>query len=240
MHVATVSRIVSRLVYYGYLNQAEKRGKYMLGTKFLEFSAVIEQTNILKRIAMPYLIKLYKLVDETVGIFEWDGKRLIFLDYVRSKYLPVSPNQYHPYFPLYCTAMGKIVLANMNTRNLQAYFRNNSLQPQTPYTITDSDELKKQILNIAHEGVAFDYEEDRLGIRNIAAGVKNADNRIIACVGLIGPTSRLTDERMPELAPYVKKCAAEISRKLIYEDRHRHTQMKEEPSAVEQLIEYYE
>lgn len=240
IHVATVSRIVSKLVYYGYLSQAEKRGKYMLGTKFLEFSAVIEQANIIKRIAMPYLIKLFKIADETVGVFEWDGKRLIFIDYVRSKYLPrnPSPDRSHEYFPLYCTAMGKIVLANMNNRELQAYFKNNELIPQTPNTITDSEELKKQLLEIAHEGVAFDNEEDRPGIRNIAAGIKNSEYKINACIGLIGPTSRISPERMVELAPYVKECADEISRKLIYQDRHKHIQMREGFSKIEGLVGY--
>ena len=58
LHIATVSRIVSKLADYGYLSQAETRGKYMLGTKFLEFSVIIEKSNIIRRIARPYLLKI--------------------------------------------------------------------------------------------------------------------------------------------------------------------------------------
>ena len=69
---------------------------------------------------------------------------------------------------------------------------------------------------MAKEGVAYDDEDQFLGIRNVAAGIRNADGKVIAAVGVIGPSVRMTRARMREIAPQVKLCATEISRALGY------------------------
>lgn len=219
LNIATVSRIVSVFVKLGYMNQLEKRGRYVLGTKFLNFSAIIKQRNKIRDIAMPHLIKLNKSVGESVTLLNWDGNKLVFIDEVYSRHpLRITPDP-STALPLYCTGVGKIVLADMTDTELEEYFHNADIQAYTPNTVTKLADLKACLKKIAREGVAYDDEELYLGVRCVGAGIRDAEDEIVACVGVSGPSVRLTRERMMEIAPDVKKCAMQISIDLGYQDR---------------------
>jgi len=214
LHIATVSRIVTKLVDHGYLSQAEKRGKYMLGTKFLEFSAIIEQTNMIRRIAMPYMIELYKSIDETVAIFKWDGTKIIFIDEIRIKDFPQLMGGSHAPFPVYCTAIGKAVLSGMSYHELDSFLNNTEIKAYTLNTITDIDEIKEHLGKVAREGIAYEDEEYQMGIRGLAASIRGSDGRTVGCVGVLGPITRLSLEKMEKIAPHLKECTRKISLKL--------------------------
>lgn len=219
LNKATVYHIVAVLVNRGYMGQVERRGKYVLGPKFLNYSAVIKQKNRIRDIAMPYLVRLNNVVEEAVGLFSWDGEKLIFVDEVHSKYpLRISPDP-TSVVPLHCTAVGKIALASKTPQELEDYLSKNDIKAITPNTITDINRLKKELMLAAKEGVAYDYEENYLGAKAIAAGVRDAEDRMVACIGILGPSFRLTPERLKEIAPDVKHCALQISTDLGYRDK---------------------
>jgi len=68
------------------------------------------------------------------------------------------------------------------------------------------------------EGVAFDDEEFYKGVRGVAAGVKDADGKLVGALSIVAPKVRLTHARMRGLTTDVKNCALEISRELGYKD----------------------
>lgn len=218
LNKATVSRIVSILVKRGYLRQVERRGKYVLSTKFLDFSTIIKQRNRIRDIAMPNLIRLNRLVEESVALFSLDRERAIFIEEVHSKYpVRITPD---PTFsvPLYCTAIGKILLASKTEQELEEYFRHTDMRAYTPKTITDLNDFKSHLMTIAKEGVAYDDEEITPGLGMVAVGIRDAEEKLVAGIGVMGPSQRLTRARMEEITPYVKHCAMEISIDLGYRD----------------------
>ncbi len=218
LNKATVSRIVSALVKRGYMHQVERRGKYVLGTKFLDFSAVIKQKNRIKDVAMPHLIKLNRLVEEAAALFSFDGERAIFVEEVHSKHpLKITPDPTSS-VPLYCTGVGKILLASKTAQELEKYFNNTDIRAFTPNTITEFNHLKSHLMTVAKEGVAYDDEEFSPGYRMVAAGIRDAGERLIGGIGVMGPAARLTPSKMKEIAPYVKYCAMEISMDLGYRE----------------------
>lgn len=216
LHKATVSRIVSALVKRGYMSQVERRGKYVLGEKFLNFSTVIKQKNQIKDMAMPHLIKLTQLIKESVALFSLDEEKAIFVEEVHSKYLLRLPSDAGPMPPLYCTGIGKILLASKVAPELEEYFQNTDIRAYTPNTITDLNVLKSQLRTIAKEGVAYDDEELYPGFRSVTVGIRDAEERLVAGIGVQGPSVRLTRARLKEIAPDVKHCAMEISIDLGY------------------------
>lgn len=216
LHIATVSRIVSKLVDYGYLSQAEKRGKYMLGAKFLEFASFIEKANLIKRISMPHLIELYKLIDETVGILKWNGEKLTFIHEIRTTRLPRISTNLQEGVPKYCSAAGKIILAGMTDYELGTFLSNKNMQAYTKESVIDFHEFKRHLGEIVQEGIAYDDEECWPGFRNVASRISNIQGRTIACINVLGPSDRMTWEKMREITPYIKECATEISKKLKY------------------------
>ncbi len=219
LNIATVNRIVSVFVELGYMNQVEKRGRYVLGTRFLNFSAIIKQRSRIRDVAMPHLIKLNKSVGESVALLNWDGNKLVFIDEIYSRHpLRIVPDP-SMILPLYCTGVGKIVLADMTGTELEEYFHNTDIQVHTPNTITKLEDLKACLKKVAREGVAYDDEERYLGVRSVGAGIRDAEDEIVACVGVSGLSVRLTREKMTEIAPDIKKCAMQISIDLGYQGR---------------------
>jgi len=219
LHKATVNRMVSVLVKRGYLTQQESRGKYALGTKFLNFSAAIKQKMKISNIARPYLIKLNELVKETAVLFSYDGERVVFIEEVHSAYpLRIIPEP-EKSAPHYCTAIGKLLLADKTDNELERYFAGADIQAYTPKTITDLKRLKRHLIRVLRDGVAYDEEEWHLGVMSVAAGIRNEEERLIGCVAVLGPSVRLTREKLVELTPHLRQCAMKISLDFGYKDR---------------------
>ncbi len=216
LNKSTVSRITSTLVQRGYLVQKEKRGKYSLGMKFLDFSGIIKSRIKIRDVAIPHLIKLSQQVNESVLLALWDGEATVLSETIHANYpLRVVPDE-GTRVPLHSTGVGKIILANMTEEEFERYFKNRTLERYTPNTITDLNDLKKHIMLVKQEGLSFDDEEYFPGVRNVSAAIKNSDRKAIAAFGVIGPSVRLTRARISEIAPAVKNCALEISRELGY------------------------
>jgi len=218
---ATATRIVSLLVKNKYLSQMEKRGKYTPGPKLRYINELLNKNNNIHEIAMPHLARLNRAVDESVNLFNWDGKRYYCIGDVPSNYplriIPPAPNN-NP--PLHCTAIGKMFLAHMNEQDLDEYFKTADLKAYTSNTITDSNLLRNHIKVILKEGISYDDEEHYVGMRSVVAGIKNITGKVVYCVGVLGPSVRLTRSRMIEITPDVKLCAKNISMAIGYKEPH--------------------
>ncbi len=211
--ISTVQRIVSLFLKEGYLCQRKKRGKYFLGPKMFQFCAFLRSTMKIENIGHQFLEKLTNLTGETSFISILFKNVIVSVDTVRSNAnhtLQVSGHQGSKK-QLYCTAAGKIFLAYMSTKELAKYSKSTTLISYTNNTITDFPKLKEQLLPIRHKGIAFNYEEEEIGIRTIASPIMNWDGKVIAVVGIAGPSPRLTDEQLTKLAPIVRDIALEIS-----------------------------
>ncbi|MBI5657033.1 MAG: IclR family transcriptional regulator C-terminal domain-containing protein, partial [Geobacter sp.] len=111
----------------------------------------------------------------------------------------------------------KVQLAYMTDEELDNYLPTKELKRYTANTITDKDEFKKHLVQVAEMGYAVDNEELDNGVRCVGAPIRDYTRRIIGAVSISGPSMRFTEERVDkELVPLVKRAAEEISSKLGY------------------------
>jgi IclR family KDG regulon transcriptional repressor len=222
LNKTTVSRIVSTLVRHGYLEQKEKRGKYSLGTIYLGFSGVVKSKLQLRSTVIPYLTKLSQQTHESVIIAYGDGREEVFTETFqdtsqRGNLLTVVPPE-GTRMPLHSTATGKILLAYMSDEELEEYFKNKNLRHFTPNTIVNINDMKNHLIIVRQEEVAFDDEEFSLGVRGVAAAIRDSEGKIVGSFAVLAPSVRLTRAGMRELAADVKSYADEISRELGFRD----------------------
>ncbi|OGO20617.1 MAG: hypothetical protein A2144_02950 [Chloroflexi bacterium RBG_16_50_9] len=210
-NISTVHGILHELIRRGYIRQPERRGKYSLGLKISGFNGALSKTAAIVEIAKPFMVELSKQVNETVNIAVRNGNYAINISIIHSPHRLRVVTDDNSGIPLYCTAVGKIFLAGMTNKELVEYFDNEKLVSSTPNTVTDARLLKKQIQVIRDEGVAYDDEECDIGIRNVAAPVKDYYGNIAAAIGVLGPSIRLSLKRMKEITPVVTKYATDIS-----------------------------
>jgi len=211
----TSRRIALALVECGYLRQPMKRGKYSLGMRFLDFSGIIKMNNYIMRVTAPHLIKLRQLVNESVTMAIWDGaKTALCQSFLADHTLRVVPDE-GTRLVMHATSLGKAIIAEISDEELRGYL-DESLERYTPNTITDINDLKKHLIIVRQEGVAFDDEEYSLGIRGVGAALKNGEGNVVGSISVLGPSVRLTRAKLRELVPFIKNCALEISREMGY------------------------
>lgn len=213
---STTHRIAAILVKRGYIDHPHKKGRYSLSIpKLLHFVGVIKKRLKVRTVALPYIRKLSQNVNEAVELSLCRGQVAYNIEVINiDRLLNITPDSRT--FNLYSTGVGKVFLAYMSDDEFQLYINSIVLQPRTPNTITDVGELKRELKKIRENGVAFDDEEHELGVINIAAPVRDWENNVIAAIGIIGLTTRISRQRMIELAPKVKNTAEKISREMGY------------------------
>ena len=213
-NITTVNRIISILVEMGYLDKSKTNKQYSLGNKFLAFTRAAIISNNLKLISLPHIVKLSRRVPETISVTSWDGTKGVHVAVIPSKLiLKVYPEEGSVFQqPLHSTSIGKIILANMTDKYVEDYFENADMTQYSVNTITNLDDLKKHLLIVKREGVAFNDEEHHAGVRSVASAIKNAEGYLIGTVSVIGPSVRLTREEIREITPLIKECALNISR----------------------------
>jgi DNA-binding IclR family transcriptional regulator len=117
--------------------------------------------------------------------------------------------------PAYCTAAGKVHLAFMSDEEIDSILPNREFKKFTDNTITDRETLRKELREVEEKGYAIDDEELDLGVRCVAAPIRDYTRRIVGAISVSGPAMRINDERIEkEIVPLVLESAEELSTRL--------------------------
>jgi IclR family acetate operon transcriptional repressor len=116
--------------------------------------------------------------------------------------------------PLHASGIGKALLAHYSQDRITRLLRDNTLARFTDKTITDPEELLKEMAVIRAQGYAYDDEEKNQGMRCIAAPILNFFGEAVAGISVSGPTHRMTSERIPDISIAVKQAASTLSQNL--------------------------
>ena len=110
--------------------------------------------------------------------------------------------------PLHCTALGKVLLAfgDMDFPT--------SLDAFTPHTITNPEALRRHLDEIMKQGYAVDNEEFDIGVRCIAVPVFDFRGKAVGSIGISGPASRITRDRLPELTKAVLEIGKALTERM--------------------------
>jgi DNA-binding IclR family transcriptional regulator len=118
--------------------------------------------------------------------------------------------------PMYATGAGKAILAFLDQNEIDIIIKKKGMEKFTETTITDPNLLRLELEKIRNRGYAVSNAEHDELIRSVAAPIYNNDGRVIAAISALGLVSRITPERVPDIAEQVIKAAKEISRLLGY------------------------
>lgn len=211
---STASRILAALEKWKLVRQNPSTHRFSLGHVLIHLGNLASNQLQLPELFHFRLEKLAELTGETSSLVILDGDKAVYIDQVPSKSMIRSfPGVGSSVF-LHCTAVGKILLSGMPREKAERIIERSPLPALTYKTIVDPQALLKQIEEIKLKDYAIDDEETELGGRCIASPVRNSRGETIAAVGISGPSSRITPERIPELAKIVIEVAREISSEL--------------------------
>lgn len=215
LHKNNVFRLLATLESRGYIEQNKVTENYRLGLKTLELGQTFIRQMGLLRQSKPVLEDLVKECNETTYVAILRDFNIIYLDAVETDMTVRVVPRVGSWLPAYCTAAGKVQIANMSEEELESYLASKELKPYTVNTITDREVLRKQLKQVAELGYAVDDEELDIGVKCVSAPIRDYTRRIIGAVSISGPSMRFGAERMErELIPLILKASTEISSKL--------------------------
>lgn len=193
-------------------------GEYTLGLKFLKHGMFAKGELDISHVGQPVIEELAEKTGEGVWIVVEEHGRAVPLAKAMGEKGITTHTTIGSREHLNHLASGKLILAYMSDERMEEIIDKHGLPEQTPYTITDPDELRDELKDIREEGVAFNNREAATGVRSIAAPVHTGD-RIVGAVCVSGPANRMTEERCDqEIEPLLLKATNEIELKLQYPD----------------------
>jgi len=101
--------------------------------------------------------------------------------------------------PLYCSAVGKVLLAALDPAVRERFLDHMELERFTRHTITDRAALGRELREVGARGYAVDDEEWEEGLRSIALPIKNGRGQAVAAIAMSAPVSRLDDRLLDEV-----------------------------------------
>ncbi len=215
LHKNNVFRLLATLESRGYIEQNKATENYRLGLKSLELGQTfIKQMGLLRQ-AKPILEGLVGECNETSYVAIFKEGHVVYLDVVETDLTVRVVSRVGSRLPAHCTASGKVHLAHMTEEEILALLPSKELQGFTPTTLTDRDALMKELAVIAEQGYAIDNEEMDVGVRCVAAPIRDYTRRIVGAVSISGPSMRFSDERIEkELVPLVTQAGNDLSSRL--------------------------
>ena len=212
---STVYRLASTLVSEGLLEQNPETEKYRLGMSLFALGALVRQRMNVATDARPFLFHLREATGETVHLAILEGPDIVFVLNLESNHAIRMRADLGARKPAFCTAEGRAMLA-FQPQDVVNDVLGCRLVPRTPKTIIDAGQIRTALEEVRALGFATEDEQSELGMRSVAAPIRNANGRVVAAIGLAGPIQRLSDEALASFAPLVADAARTISARLGY------------------------
>lgn len=95
---------------------------------------------------------------------------------------------------------------------MRAYAERTKLPGKTPHSLTTLEQLEKELETIRRDDIAYDNEEAEIGLRCVAAPIRNDEGTLVAGLSISAPTDR-HDATWPDR---IREATIEISRALGY------------------------
>jgi IclR family pca regulon transcriptional regulator len=220
MSRSTTHRYVITLVALGYLEQGASR-KYRLGLRVTDLGMSALNSTGLREHAHPYLEELRQRSSYTTNLGVLDGADVLYVDRVRSFRRGQGSIDLDLHIgsrvPSYCTAMGKLLLANLPEPEQRELIASMKLSKRGPNTTTSKKALREELEQISSAGFAVNDQELAPELYAIAAPVRNEAREVVAAANLSAHSSMISlEELVDALGPHLVSTADRISARLGY------------------------
>jgi IclR family KDG regulon transcriptional repressor len=213
LHKATTHRIVTTLVHNGYLERATDGQKYRLGLQLTHLGLKVVRRMDLRREALPHMTRLAQQWDETCDLSIYDRGEVFYVEVLQGNHALTIAASVGQRLPAHCTASGKVFLAYLPPAEVEAVLRR-PLASYTDKTVTSPELLRREIEATRQRGYGVDDEEMEAGVRAVSAPIRNQKGAVVAAMSMPSPTSRMTSDRVPEIAVALGDAADAVSRRL--------------------------
>ncbi len=209
---ASTYRILETLCGLGYVSRTEQ-GLYRLTFRLLDVAGVVQERNLLRKLATPHLEELQRRTGETVNLGLLEDDEIVYVEVLESSQSLRMVPRVGSVAPLHATSLGKAIAAHLPPEELTRLTRGNRLRRLTDRTITNDLSFQEQLANIRADGFAVDDQEETSGCTCVGAAILNAKNDVLGAVSVSAPSSRTSTARVNRIGKHVRDIARLISQR---------------------------
>jgi IclR family transcriptional regulator, KDG regulon repressor len=212
---STVHRLATTLVEYDILEQNRESGKYRLGLALFELGTLVRRKMDTVLESRQQMSALLESTGETVQLAVLDHLSVLYIRILESRQAVRMSSTVGSRAAAHSTSVGKALLA-FQPPELVKQVVDGGLRRYTPNTITTPDALQEELASIRMKGYAIDDEESEVGLRCVAAPIRDHTGLVAAAISVSAPVQRMTKKNLQTTVPTVIAAADAISRRLGY------------------------
>jgi DNA-binding IclR family transcriptional regulator len=213
LNKATTLRLLTELEQSGYLFRDGAR-RYAAGLKLTQFSAGDNIHGRLRDAARPALEGLCKETHETVNLAILHDGSVSYIDVIQSPHVFRLASRVGMRRPVYCTALGKALVAFTPDEPREELLASLTFTPLTAHTITNLISFRRELELVVRRGYAADQQESVAGARCVAAPILNPEGRAVAAVSISGPVTRISSDKVKPFAAAAIQAARRVSERI--------------------------
>jgi len=211
-------RLLATLVDIGWAERNPQTGFYRLTMRLAILGQQFYVATGIPDICQPLLDRLARQCREFARLAVVDGPSLVWVAHAQgvSGGLMYQPSLTTNTVPLFATASGKAWLATMPIdQAIDIVMKNGGLggaDKYGPNVLRSLDALIRDIKATARRGYGLALSEAEFGVTAVAAAIRMDEvGPGVGTVSIAGPSARITEKRIDEIAPLVLQSAAELS-----------------------------
>lgn len=206
----TARRLLLTLEELGYVRSVD--GVYSLTTKVLEIGTAGIAAQGLWDIARPHMVALVSQTTESSSMSQLDGSDIVYTARVPVAKIIAFSVSIGTRFPAAATSMGRVLLADLDADALAKTLSVPSRSGIVPRVVLSACELEESLAEVRERGWALSDEVLSLGVRSVAAPVRNSEGRTIAAMNVTVYAAETSIEHLTgEYLPLLLQTAADVS-----------------------------
>lgn len=205
---AAARRYLLTLAELGYVGT--DGSEYWLEPRVMRLAGAYLTSAQLPRMMQPILNRLTAMTGESSAAAVLDGDDVIYVARCVAARIVSYGLQPGTHLPAYVTSTGKVLVASLPPEACEAWIVRQSLRPFTRRTITDTDELRRQVDAVRQAGYCYSSEEYEPGVCAIAVPVRDNAGRVLAAMSIFADPARSTERDLLErVLPALRACELE-------------------------------
>jgi DNA-binding IclR family transcriptional regulator len=206
---STTQRLVSALVRLGWLGQ-DADGAYCLGPQLAALGYRAAASNSLATIARPVLERLGHETLDTVHLGVRADDDVLYLDKIAGRRGLEMRSRVGQRMALALTGVGRALMLDLPETSWRKLF-DIARERAARAEVTGYAAWLERMQAYRADGCVLDLEDNEIGIRCIAAPVRDRLGDIVAAISVASATPYLPLERMEAITPQVRGAAHELS-----------------------------
>ena len=194
MNRSTVIRFMNSLIETGIIEKHDERF-YKLGIKLFELGIKVDVPSSLAVKAQHYLKRLADSVQESAHMVIRDKVEVLYILKEESSQSIRIATSLGSKMPMYCTGVGKGILAFMDEDYISVYYRYQKLKKRTKNTITNKKKLNLELASIRKSFISIDNEEFADHLYCVATPLFDSNSKPIAAISVSGLKGRMVNKK---------------------------------------------